>query len=109
MMRIVHWAMVGACMAIATSAGAQTKLYNGEVAVTAAGFPAVAYFSKGDPAKPLVVFSPGAHHMARIAYGGHSGARREDFLDHWLAQKGYSFLAVRKERRECACNMCQLS
>lgn len=94
MMRIVRWAIVGACMAIATSAGAQTKLYTGEEAVTAAGFPAVAYFRKGDPAKPLVVFSPGAHHMARIAYGGHPGARREDFLDYWLAQQGYSFLAV---------------
>jgi hypothetical protein len=88
---------IGACLAmvlLATSAAAQVKLYKGEESVTAAGYPAVAYFRKGDPAKPLIVFVPGAHNMARIAYGGHDGSRTEDFLDYWLGQKGYSFLAL---------------
>jgi hypothetical protein len=43
---------------------------------------------------PLVVFSPGAHHNARISYGGHPGARQEDFLAYWLNKRGYNFLAV---------------
>lgn len=32
--------------------------------------------------------------MARISYGGHSGAKPEDFLAHWLGAKGYSFLGL---------------
>ena len=79
--------------ALATPAAAG-QLYAGEEAISAAGYPAIARFTKGDPDKPLLVFVPGAHHMARVAYGGHDGARREDFLAHWLARKGYSLLAL---------------
>lgn len=88
--------LLGATLAmlLVSSAHAQVKLYGGEESVTAAGFPAVAYFRKGDPQKPLIVFVPGAHNMARVAYGGHDGSRPDDFLDHWLGQKGYSFLAL---------------
>lgn len=77
-----------------TTPAAAGQLYAGEEAVSAAGYPAVARFAKGDPDKPLLVFVPGAHHMSRIAYGGHEGARAEDFLAHWLARKGYSVLAL---------------
>ncbi|MBB5538789.1 hypothetical protein [Rhizobium giardinii] len=42
---------------------------------------------------PLVVFIPGAGHRARIAYGV-STSRPEDFLDYWLEQQGYGFLAI---------------
>ncbi|MFV0385462.1 hypothetical protein [Paracoccus sp. (in: a-proteobacteria)] len=70
------------------------NLWPGEVRKDAAGYPAVAYFQKGETDKPLIVFIPGAHHAARIAYGGHEGARPEDFLAHHLAQKGYNFLAL---------------
>lgn len=76
-----------------TAANAQ-QLYDNEKSVELAGFPAISYFSKGDAEKPLVVFIPGAHHAARIAYGGHEGHRSEDFLAHWLADKDYNFLAL---------------
>ena len=69
-------------------------LYAGEQIEEGAGFPAITYFAKGKKGAPLVVFVPGAHHMARVAYGGHKGARKEDFLAYWLNQKGYHFLAV---------------
>jgi len=70
------------------------QLYDTEQAVELAGYPAVTYFQQGEADKPLIVFVPGAHHAARIAYGGHEGARSEDFLAHWLKEKGYNFLAV---------------
>ena len=73
---------------------AAEQLYENEQSVQLAGFPAVTYFQAGDADKPLIVFVPGAHHAARIAYGGHEGARSEDFLAHWLGDKGYNFLAV---------------
>ena len=69
-------------------------LYAGERLQEAAGFPAITYFLKGNKDAPLVVFIPGAHHMARVAYGGHAGAFEKDFLAYWLLQKGYNFLAV---------------
>lgn len=68
--------------------------FTGEQVVTAAGFPAMTKFIPGDPQQPLVVFIPGAHHTARIAYGGHPGGRDEDFLAHWLVKEGYNFLGV---------------
>lgn len=68
--------------------------FEGEQVVTAAGFPALTKFIAGDPQRPLVVFIPGAHHTARIAYGGHPGGRDEDFLAHWLVKDGYNFLGV---------------
>lgn len=70
------------------------QLYAGETPTTLAGFPAVTYFQAGDPDKPLIVFNPGAHHAARISYGGHEGGKSEDFLAHWLEEKGYNFLAI---------------
>lgn len=87
-------ALAAMLMAVAPSVRAQDGLYPGEERTEAAGYPAVSYFSKGDPAKPLIVFIPGAHHMARIAYGGHEGARPTDFLAYWLGQEGYSFLGL---------------
>ena len=72
----------------------QTSLYEGEERLELAGYPAVAHFTEGQPDAPLIVFAPGAHHMARIAYGGHEGARDEDFLAHWLGEKGMNFLAL---------------
>lgn len=70
------------------------KLYQGETRFNVGGYPAVARYIQGDPSKPLVVFSTGAHHTARISYGGHEGARAEDFLAYWLNKLGYSFLAI---------------
>lgn len=75
-------------------AHATDALYEGEKIEMAAGFPAITRFFPGDLSKPLIVFVPGAHHTARVAYGGHDGARSDDFLAHWLQQAGYNFLAV---------------
>ncbi len=50
-------------------------------------------FVKGDPDKPLVVFIPGAHHSARIAYG-HETSQKQDFLEFWFHEQGYNFLAI---------------
>ncbi len=85
-------AMAGAVLAPQT--GLADNLWPGEEKIEAAGYPAVAYFQKGDPAKPLIVFVPGAYHAARIAYGGHEGYRPEDFLAAQLTGKGYNFLAL---------------
>jgi hypothetical protein len=84
--------LVGSFSAVSPVEGAD--LYTGEKIEKGAGFPAITYFAKGAEGAPLVVFIPGAHHMARVAYGGHKGARKEDFLAHWLNRKGYHFLAV---------------
>lgn len=69
-------------------------LFAGERIQEAGGFPAITRFMAGDPDKPLLVFVPGAHHTARVAYGGHEGGRAEDFLAHWLVARGYNFLGV---------------
>ncbi|MEZ5910713.1 MAG: hypothetical protein R3D31_18100 [Hyphomicrobiaceae bacterium] len=76
--------------------GESTEFYHypGEMLAEAAGFPALSWFRPGEAGRPLVVFVPGAHHLARIAYGGHDGARAEDFLAHWLAERGFPFLAA---------------
>ncbi len=68
--------------------------FEGEQVQTIDGFPAMTKFIQGDPSRPLIVFIPGAHHFARIAYGGHAGGREQDFLAYWLVREGYSFLAV---------------
>lgn len=81
-------------LAVSAAPAIGQQLYDNEQSVTLAGFPAVTYFQAGKPDMPLIVFVPGAHHAARIAYGGHEGARSEDFLAHWLKEKGYNFLAV---------------
>ncbi|HTV31278.1 MAG TPA: hypothetical protein VMF32_26320 [Xanthobacteraceae bacterium] len=57
------------------------------------GAPALVKYIPGDTNKPLVVFIPGAGHLARIAYGG-PGARDTDFLAYWLHRQGYGFLAI---------------
>ena len=77
-----------------SSAIAQASaLWPGEVSMTAAGYPAVVKFVKGDPNKPLIVFIPGAHHTARVAYG-HEGSHKQDFIEFWLHKQGYNFLAI---------------
>lgn len=81
-------------LAVSAVPSVAEQLYTDEASVTLAGFPAVTYFQAGEPDKPLIVFNPGAHHAARIFYGGHEGGRSEDFLAHWLKDKGYNFLAV---------------
>ena len=77
-----------------SAAAERAGLYPGESVEEAAGFPAITHFTAGEPDRPLVVFVPGAHHAARVAYGGHEGARKEDFLAHHLAERGYNVLAV---------------
>ena len=83
-----------ATLLIAVSPAYADKLYQGEKHFDVGGYPAVERYFPGDPSKPLVVFSTGAHHTARISYGGHEGARAEDFLAYWLNKLGYNFLAV---------------
>ena len=81
---------------IHTTANAKDEkqgLYSGEKLIYSADYPALAYFIKGDPNKPLVVFVPGDSHLARIAYG-YAGGNKKDFLAHWINQLGYSFLAI---------------
>ncbi len=93
-------ARLAACVGLAvTPVAAQNGdtadgLYPGEEAVEAAGFPAIAYFAAGEPTQPLVVFVPGAHHAARVAYGGHEGHDPQDFLATHLVERGYNLLAV---------------
>lgn len=67
--------------------------YEGERLVEVNGVPLLVHEKRGDPGQPLVVFLPGAIHLARVAYG-HPGSQPEDFLGHWLAQRDRSFLAV---------------
>jgi len=70
-----------------------STLWPGEEKQTATGYPAIVKFVKGDANKPLVVFIPGAHHSARIAYG-HEASRKQDFLEFWFHEQGYNFLAI---------------
>lgn len=69
-------------------------LFPGEEILEGDGVPALTKFMKGNPREALVVFIPGAGHTARIAYGGHTNSRNEDFLAHWLVKQGYNFLGV---------------
>lgn len=68
-------------------------LFPGEDMVLNDGFEVLVRFRKGDADKPLIVFLPGGGHLARVAYG-HPSAQTTDFLDHWLSEKGFSFLAL---------------
>lgn len=78
-----------------TPSGAiNSHLYNGEVLTQAAGFPAMTRFLPGSAHKPLLVFVPGAHHTARVFYGGHAGANEQDFIAYWVNRKAYNFLAL---------------
>ncbi|MFA1624905.1 hypothetical protein ACDY96_19515 [Rhizobium mongolense] len=70
-----------------------SALLPGESLVTAAGYPVLTYFRKGETDKPLAVFLPGGGHLARVAYG-HPTLRPDDFLDHWLQKQGFGLLAI---------------
>ncbi|KAL2842544.1 hypothetical protein BJY01DRAFT_235958 [Aspergillus pseudoustus] len=75
-------------------------LYPGEVLDSVSGFPTLYHYqparSSGGSAepKPLIVCVPGALHLARIFYGGHTGSRPTDFLAHWLSALGYGVLSL---------------
>jgi len=75
------------------SAATQAGLYPGEEMLLTNGIETLTYFKAGDPDKPLVIFVPGGFHLARVAYG-YPGGKPEDFLAHWLAQEGFSFLGA---------------
>lgn len=74
------------------------SLFAGEVVKYVAGAPTLVAHRpcKSDAAKrrPLIVFVPGAAHLARIAYGGHSGCQLDTFLAHWINESGFNFLGV---------------
>lgn len=70
-----------------------TGLQPGEALVISGKLEVLTYFRLPDPFKPLVIFLPGAGHLARVAYG-HPGSRRHDFLDYWLSETGWGLLAV---------------
>ena len=59
--------------------------------MTEGGCPLLAHESGPTSATRLVVFLPGALHLARIAYG-HPEAEPADFLAHWLSEAGWAFL-----------------
>lgn len=69
------------------------SLYPGERSLSIDNIPLVVHEQQGSSALPLVVFLPGAVHMARIAYG-HPDARTTDFLAHWFNEAGYPFAAI---------------
>lgn len=72
---------------------AAEQLYPGEKLAEVNGVQALFKFIKGDEKQPLIIFVPGAAHLARISYGFPAG-KEEDFLSYWLHKKGYSFLGV---------------
>lgn len=72
---------------------AQSNLYEGEQLIEVNKIQTLFKFIKGDENKPLVIFVPGAAHLARISYG-FPGGNEDDFLSYWLHKKGYSFLGV---------------
>ncbi|GAB2886058.1 hypothetical protein ACCI51_00370 [Microbulbifer echini] len=69
------------------------KLQEGEVLVSAAGFPVLYRYIAADASKPLMVFVPGNSHLARIFYGC-PGTREDDFVSYWVHRAGYPFLAI---------------
>lgn len=82
-----------------------SKLYDGESLGNVAGHPCVYQYlpptSSRTPIspyspRPLVVFIPGAAHLARIAYGvpSHPSHTPSDFLAHHLNDIGYPFLGI---------------
>ncbi|GGO81837.1 hypothetical protein GCM10011348_21760 [Marinobacterium nitratireducens] len=80
--------------AIASNSASAENLWAGEEIIEARGYPAITKFIKGDSSEPLIVFIPGAHHSARISYGGHTGSEEDNFLSYWLNKKGYNFLGI---------------
>ncbi|OGT30984.1 MAG: hypothetical protein A3E87_06110 [Gammaproteobacteria bacterium RIFCSPHIGHO2_12_FULL_35_23] len=75
------------------SSNNKATLYSGEKIKILAGYPAIIKYLPGNKNKPLVVFVPGASHLARISYG-YPGGNKKDFLEFWLHKEGYPFLAV---------------
>ena len=71
-----------------------SHLYGKETLEIIEDAPMIKRYIPGDPTQPLVVFIPGAAHLARVAYGGHKGSRNEDFLAYWLTQQGLGLLAL---------------
>jgi len=69
------------------------KLYEGEKLVDINKIQTLYKFISGDANKPLIIFVPGAAHLARISYGCPT-CKENDFLSYWLHKKGYSFLGV---------------
>lgn len=82
------------CSTVAIAQENTGTLFEGEMIEEAEGFPAIYKFIAGDKTKPLLVFVPGAHHTARVFYGGHQGSKAENFVSHWVNAKGYNFLAL---------------
>src|SRR5204862_1409349 len=72
---------------------AQSNLYDGEQLVEINKVETLFKFIKGSNKKPLIIFIPGAAHLARISYGFPQG-KADDFLSYWLNKKGYNFLAI---------------
>lgn len=70
-----------------------TELQSGEALVPSGSVEVLTYFRPPESPNPLVVFLPGAGHLARVAYG-HPGSHREDFLDYWLEVTGWGLLAL---------------
>lgn len=80
-------------MLILPCASAKTCLYAGEQLIEVNNIQTLFKYIQGDKDKPLIIFIPGAAHLARISYG-FPGGKEEDFLSYWLHKKGYSFLGV---------------
>lgn len=77
---VVSWLIpLDSCWA--TSHMTNNNLYPGEEVITAAAYPALVKFIKGNPNKPLIVFVPGDFHLARISYG-YPGSDPKDFLSY---------------------------
>ncbi|MES2615602.1 MAG: hypothetical protein V4591_09325 [Bdellovibrionota bacterium] len=72
---------------------AQSKIYEGEQLVEINKVQTLYKYIEGDAKKPLIIFIPGAAHLARISYG-FPGGKEEDFLSYWWHKKGYPFLGV---------------
>jgi hypothetical protein len=82
------------------------NLYEGERLEEIAGYPTLYRYlpasrradagsgAHADGRRPLMVFIPGAAHLARIAYGGHAGYNARDFLATWLNEAGYDVLGI---------------
>ncbi len=70
-----------------------TEIQVGEALIKSGTGELLTYLRLPDPLKPLVVFLPGAGHLARVCYG-HPGSRRQEFLDYWLSEIGWGLLAL---------------
>ncbi len=69
------------------------KLLDGERVVVGDELDLLVAERPGRPDRRLIVFLPGAVHLARISYGL-PGLDPLDFLAHWVADAGHPFLAV---------------